>query len=276
MKVVIPDNLKGSELFKFLKENKSALIAQKKAIGKHCDAISFTPEYYQLKDKAAIKTVVNEIPSDATTFKVKVVANAALWMDSQRDVLLPDCWQKSISEGKGRLHLKDHAYKIDAEVGDVTNVYSQNISLSDLGINKPGLTQCLIYESNVNKLYDEKTFAKYKAGKINQHSIGLNYVVIELSVNDNSEYYKEEYANWIKYVDQIINKEEAEKVGYFWVVKEIKLIEVSAVLLGSNELTPTLEVGGKSTDVEPPISTQQQPPIQPFNVSEAIKTTTFF
>ena len=76
MKIVIPEDLKCQELFKFLKQHKSQLIAQKKEIGKHCDAISYTPEYYSIKDKTAIKTVINDIPTDATQFRVKVVGNA--------------------------------------------------------------------------------------------------------------------------------------------------------------------------------------------------------
>ena len=40
--------------------------------------------------------------------------------------------------------------------------------------------------------------------------------------------------------DSIINKEKIDKSGYFWYVTEIKLFEISAVLFGSNELTPTV------------------------------------
>ena len=41
-------------------------------------------------------------------------------------------------------------------------------------------------------------------------------------------------------IDKLGNPEQAEEKGYFWLVREAKLIEISAVLLGSNELTPTL------------------------------------
>ena len=47
--------------------------------------------------------------------------------------------------------------------------------------------------------------------------------------------------NWAKYYPQVINKSEVDKDRYFWAVTEIKLVEYSAVLWGSNELSITVE-----------------------------------
>jgi hypothetical protein len=80
----------------------------------------------------------------------------------------------------------------------------------------------------------------------------MRYIKLDLAVND--EDYKEEYAEWNKYINEIGNKEEAEELGYFWAVKEAVLIEISAVLMGSNELTPTIE------NIEPLKNTQKQEP----------------
>lgn len=276
MKVLIDETLKGKELFDFLIANKSNLIAQKKASIKTTDAISYHPSLFHVKGSEVIKTDIGTISPDASNVRVKLVANAAMWMDSQNDVLLRDNWKKTIKDGNGRLHLKDHSYKLESEVGDVVNVYSQDVSLSELGLNKSGTTQCLIYESDVQKSYDEKTFNKYKTGRINQHSIGLNYVKLEMAINDAD--YKEEFANWNTYIDQIINKEDAEASGYFWIVPEIKLVEVSAVLAGANILTPTLQVGKQSdnsTDEQPLKDTVKQPQKSSFDWKAAIKETTF-
>lgn len=270
MKVLIDESLKGKDLFSYLIANKSHLISQKKSSFKTTDPLSFSPEFFNVKDNKASKTILGEISVDATSVRAKIVANTALFMDSQKDVLLPGCWDKTIRDGKGKLHLKDHTFKLEAEVGDVVNIYSQNISLSELGINKAGTIEVLIYESDVKKSYDEKVFTKYRTGKINQHSISLNYVKLDMAIND--EDYKEEFANWNKYIGQLINQKEAEQSGFFWLVPEIKLIECSAVLAGSNELTPTLEVG-KNTVMQPVHTTEEQPPS--FNWSEAIKQTKF-
>src|SRR5438105_5289153 len=204
MKVLIDENLKGKALYKFLVENKSSLINQKKSgLPKTTDPVSCNLEFFNLKDNTASKTAIGNIPEDATSVRAKIVANTFMWMDSQRDVLLPGCADKTIKDGKGRLHLKDHTFKLDAEIGDVFNIYTQNLSLSELGVNKAGTVEVLIYESDVKKSYDEKVFTKYKAGKINQHSISLNYVKLDMAIND--EDYKEEFANWNKYISQIIN-----------------------------------------------------------------------
>ena len=275
MKVLIDENLKGKALYKFLVENKSSLINQKKSgLPKTTDPVSCNLEFFNLKDNTASKTAIGNIPEDATSVRAKIVANTFMWMDSQRDVLLPGCADKTIKDGKGRLHLKDHTFKLDAEIGDVFNIYTQNLSLSELGVNKAGTVEVLIYESDVKKSYDEKVFTKYKAGKINQHSISLNYVKLDMAIND--EDYKEEFANWNKYISQIINKDEAEKAGFFWIVPEIRLIECSAVLAGANELTPTLEVGNKDTFSQPVQATEEKP-LEPeaFNWSANIKQTKF-
>jgi hypothetical protein len=141
------------------------------------------------------------------------------------------------------------------------------MKLTDLGLNQSGSTQVLIFETDVMASYNEKIFNQYKLKKINQHSIGLQYVKISLCINDKDS--EKEYDFWNKYYPQVINKEVVDQRGYFWVVTEIKLLENSCVLFGSNELTPTLDVKA-STESQPPSGTgKNQPP--PFDSLGAIK-----
>jgi hypothetical protein len=49
---------------------------------------------------------------------------------------------------------------------------------------------------------------------------------------------------------QVINKDVANSRGYFWVIYEIKLLEVSAVLWGANELTPCIDNEEKSEETK--------------------------
>lgn len=256
-KILIDENLKGKDLYKFLVEHKQALIAQKKSMIKRTDAVSASPFYLNVKDGVATKAAVGEIAEDATSVRVKVVANTAMWVDSQMDCLLPDSGKKSIKERKNLIpHLHDHIHELDAEVGDVKNIYYQDIPLSDLGINKQGTAQALIFETEIMKAYNERVFNKYKAGKVKQHSIGLQYVKIELAVNDEES--EKEFDFWNKYYSLLLNPEVAEERGFFWVVSEYKLLENSAVLFGSNALTPTLEV--KTDTIEQPSSDTEQEP----------------
>lgn len=272
-KIVIDDTLKGPELTKFLTENKKELVAQKKAMIKRTDPVGCSPSLMLTKGNKIVKAAPEDISNDTNSVRVKVVANTALFMDSQYDVLIPDCWKTTIKQRKGLIpHLHDHIHEIGAEVGDVEDIYSQDISLSDLGINKSGKTQCLIFETDIKKSYNEIVFNKYKSGKINQHSIGLQYIRMDLAINDEES--EKEYDFWTKYYKQLINPEFAEERGFFWVIQEIKLLENSCVLFGSNELTPTLSVG-KIDSLELPGLQPVVPSPSRFDVSKAIQETTF-
>jgi hypothetical protein len=114
----------------------------------------------------------------------------------------------------------------------------------------------LFMDSRIIKGYNERIFNEYANGLINQHSVGMQYVKIDLAVNDEDE--EDEYKVWTDNIDSLGNKEEAEKLGYFWLVREAKLIEISAVLLGSNSLTHTIEPLKDTQKTEPHKSTQTE------------------
>lgn len=274
-RVIIPEGLKGKDLARFVSQNKDALIAQKKSIPvKYADAVSFGVNLYNIKDGIATKSEGSaSVSNDTGTVRVKVVANTANWCDSHMDVLLPGCWDKSIKERKGFIpHLHDHVHTLEAEVGDVVDIYSQTISLTELGLSKSGTTEVLVFETDIRKDYNEKVYYKYLKGKVKQHSIGLQYIKLGLAINDDED--TAHYELWNKYIDQVINREMVEQHGYFWVVPEIKLLENSAVLFGSNELTPTL--GVKSDTLDEPVDTTQTEPLKSeFNIREAIEKTNF-
>jgi hypothetical protein len=160
-------------------------------------------------------------------------------MDSHDDVHAKGCFSKSIKERGDRVfHLHDHKFERTAKVGNPIRLYEEEIAWKDLGVNKMGTTQALHMDTEIFKSYNSQIFDEYKNGLVDQHSVGMQYVKIDLAVGD--EEYEEEYKLWVDNIDQVGNKEQAESKGYFWLVREAKLIEVSAVLLGSNELTPTL------------------------------------
>jgi hypothetical protein len=267
-RIDIPEDLKGKELFKFLIDNKTALVAQKKSMLKHADVMVF--DALPIKTEA-VKSTDNT--NDNGICSVKVVANTAWYCDSQMDVLLPDNAKKSISERKGLIpHLHDHVHEIGAQVGDVKNIYYQTMSLSELGINKIGSTQVLVFETDIKKSYNEQVYNLYKAGRIKQHSIGLQYVKMGLAINDEESV--AEYELWQKYQANVINQDIIQEKGFFWVVPEIKLLENSAVLFGSNPITPTLSAKQDDTTNEPSDDTQEQP--LKFDMSKAIKQVSFF
>jgi len=161
-------------------------------------------------------------------------------MDSHDDVHFKGIFSKSIKEnGTKVLHLHDHVHELAAKVGTPLEVYEKEVSWADVGLKTGGTTTALLMDTRIEKERNPNIFKDYLNGSINQHSVGMQYVKIDLAVNDPEE--EEEYATWNKYKDEVINIEKAEEQGFFWAVTEAKLIEISCVIAGSNELTPTLE-----------------------------------
>lgn len=205
--------------------------------------------------KAEIKTVkgglttltdCNVIKTDKATNDTQtklertIVGNTYMWMDNHDDVHAKGVFTKSIKERQGDIfHLHDHEFKLTSKVGEPKRVYEKELLWSDFGVDKAGTTTALLMDSEILKDYNDKIFNAYAKGQIKQHSVGMQYVKIDLAVNDDE--YEEEYKVWQDNIENIGNKELAEQKGYFWLVREAKLIEISAVLLGSNSLTPTLE-----------------------------------
>lgn len=207
----------------------------------------------------ASKSIVKE---DSNEIDRTIIGNTYMWMDSHEDVHAKNVFSKSIKERQNSIfHLHDHEFKITSKVGEPKSIYESEVTWKSLNVNKSGTTQALFMDTSIKKDYNEQIFNEYKSGKINQHSVGMQYVKIDLAVND--EDHEEEYKVWSDNIDNIGNKELAEQKGFFWFVREAKLIEISAVLLGSNELTPTLNTESKeavsntSTTIEPSVDTQK-------------------
>lgn len=260
MRITIPTFDTKKELFQHLVDNKKSLIAQKKSLPIWSEPVSFPVIKVDGEGKVGYGVSVKSnapVTENVDVLRVKVVANTANWIDSHKDMILPGAANKSITERKGIIpFLHDHEHKLDAEIADVIDIYPQQMSLRELGLKMGGTTESIIFIGDVRREYNEKVFEKYKAGRIKQHSIGLQYISLDLAVND--EDWGKEKDFWDKYYPQVINKDVADQDGYFWVINEYRLIENSAVLFGSNVLTPTLDNNMK--DIGPVATTQDKEP----------------
>lgn len=226
-----------SELFAYLIENKDMLIAQKKSATKFTDVVSYFPEVEKTVTKAKYPYENDE---EKGILKRTLVANTYNWMDTYGDVHLSGTFSRSIEQkGTKIFHLQSHVMDWSAKVGTPTAVYEKQISWRELGIGKTGMTEALFVESDIKKAYNEIMYDAYKNDEVDQHSVGMQYVNIALAVNDPDDYPRE-HEEWQKHIGKLGNRKAAEDRGFFWAVYEAKLIEVSAVLMGANELTPTL------------------------------------
>jgi hypothetical protein len=243
------ENLEGKDLFDFLVKNKQTLIAQKKAVTKHADNVPFL--FLSNTNKAPFSPSENE-----NEIKVKVVINTTNLMDSHSDVHIPGLWKKSLRENRMLMHLQEHKMSFDKIIADSKDLkaYTQDFDWGSLGFTMPGNTEALIFESKIKKERNPYMFEQYKNGYVRNHSVGMQYVKLFLAINDKD--YKEEYETWERYIGEVVNRTDCEKQGFFWAVTEAKVIEGSAVPLGSNTVTPTLENNMKA--FEPEQSTQPE------------------
>lgn len=240
MKIAVPQFKSNKELYDYLIARKQEMIDLKKSELKKADSVAY--------DVCEIKTVATKAAEQqkadtATEIQRTIVGNTYYWLDSHEDIHVSGCFATSIQQrGAARIsHLHDHLHQLDAKVGKFSDVYEQPVSWRDLGVNIDGNTVSLMADSTIKSALNSKIFDMYKAGEVDQHSVGMMYVDLQLMINDPER--AKEYALWQAIYPLVGNKQKLDEKGYAWVVKECKLIEISAVLNGSNEVTPTLMPG---------------------------------
>lgn len=270
MKIELPDFSDKSKLVDYLVSNKSALIAQKKSVTKHADAIGYGVQFIVGKDESTVKAenAGGIIGADATQIKVRSIINTTKLFDSHGDVHIDQLWNKSLKEGSFYL-VNQHNFSFEGIVSDNVKAFAKQMDWLDLGINYEGKTQALVFDSIIDKADSPYMFEKYRTGKVKQHSVGMQYVKMDLAVNDNR--YEKEYAVWQKYFDEIANKEDALTAGYFWAVTEAKVIEGSAVVKGSNWATPTQSIQQTKSQPDDSTGKKSNEPPKALKASELIK-----
>lgn len=249
---------KSKKLFDFLIKNEKTLIAQKKAEMKRADAI-VCPMSFLNKNNLELKTNESFNP-DSDRFKVRIIINTTNILDSHGDVHIDGLWKKSLLENKMIMHLQEHNMKFESIIsdGDDLKAYTKYYNWKELGFDFEGETQALVFDSIIKSKRNPYMFDQYSKGYVRNHSVGMKYVKLALAVNDeNNEKY---FEIWEKYYDKIANKALADEKGFFWAVTEAKLIEGSAVPLGSNITTITIE-----NNLKEPLLSTQQIDIEPSN-----------
>lgn len=229
----IPNFENKADLTAFLMENKQLLLTNKRAQIKHSDVVSFVPE---------VEVVEKAESSDPMT--VKVVINTIGVLDSHGDVHMKGIWNKTVKENKNVYLLQEHRMQFDKIISDSVKASVQDISWKDLGVKAQGTTEALVFEAKLDAERNPFMVKQYQKGWVKNHSVGMQYVKLKLAINDPEA--KEEFEEWNKSIDSVINKKDAENKGYFFAIYEAKMFEGSAVPIGSNSITPTLESNVKS------------------------------
>jgi hypothetical protein len=237
----IPSFENSKDLFKFLRENEEMLILEKKEQIKEAYEIG----YFTGKELKVSKSLTTEKADTETVLYRTVVINTTNYLDSHRDVHIPGLWNKSLQENKRIVFLQEHKRQFDKVIakGDDLKAYVKNFQWNELGYNVQGQTEALTFEATIKADRNKEMFDLYKKNEIDQHSVGMRYVKLVMCFNDPDE--GAEWEAWQKYAPQIINQDALEGLKYFWAVTEAKVIEGSAVLMGSNPITPAVPIKEK-------------------------------
>lgn len=227
-------SLSRNEKIAWLKANKSDQIAMKKATVKHCDATVLP--FVDRNNSINKMLPERNLPLDTEDVIYRtLIANTYNYMDSHNDVHFNNLFKKSIIETKKIFLLHDHKFEVGAQIGRVMKAYEQDGRFIYFGYNSSKDTQALLLDVVIEKAKNKSVFEQYKNEEIDQHSVGMQYVQVDLALDDKAD--PNAYALYHKSLPLIGNSDAVEKQGYFFAVSEAKLRETSAVLMGSNPIT---------------------------------------
>lgn len=156
--------------------------------------------------------------------------NTAYYYDSDKDVSLPGCNVKSITErgpDSSAVQKIKHLFNHDWSLlpGKIQVLEEKTID---------GVTGTYFETKMTNTTLGNDTLINYQEGVYDNHSFGFQYI--------DGEYVDESMSEWSKYLNLLINPKDAEKYGYMFVWKEYRMFEGSTVAFGANALTPYLGV----------------------------------
>lgn len=190
---------------------------------------------------------IKQVDDEART--IKAIGNTYFLIDSDGDMLVKGCAVKSIndrgpnSQATAKIKFQsDHILNTKNTVGRIT-VLDERLLDGNTVLYFEG------FIPETRKGNDD--LINYQEGVFDNHSIGFRYKIIEIADANSSD--QNEVKNWNEFYPQAINPEVADAMGFFWVVKEIELFEISVVSYGANKLTPYL--GSKSREENNKIKT---------------------
>lgn len=248
MKPDIPKFETKKELFAWLKEHNEDIIYQKKASFKRADSFD-TPTGLMIKE--FIPKVMKGV-NDENSIKVRAIINTTYIKDSHDDVHIDDIWKQSLKQNKRIKHIQEHQMAFDKVISDKGDLraFTKMYEWRELGYDVDGKTQALVFDSVVKQERNPVMYKEYKQENVDNHSVGMYYVNVKLAMNsddEGDEKYKDVYD---KHIDRIANKDQVAKDGFFYAVYEAKAIEGSAVINGSNPITPTYSTSKTKEEIE--------------------------
>ena len=197
----------------------------------------------------ALSATASEV-SQEETIVVEGVAIIANYIDKHGSIFTTDCLSESLAETV--IHNADHVRDFAHLISNSVEVELREIPFSELGEDREGSATAFCFKSEFSKEDNSAMFKEYKRNRVKYHSIEFDWsrrsdeILCVASTYNAPDEYK---ANWDKYYDKVLNKEVADARGWFYVYEKAPIIAVSAVVLGSNKVTPTLSTRGYSEEM---------------------------
>lgn len=184
--------------------------------------------------------VIKQVDEEGRT--IKAIANTYFFIDSDLDMLIPGVAEQSIndrgpnSKAIAKIkHQSDHILNTNNVVGRITVLDERQVDGKDV----------LYFESFIPEtVKGNGHLENYKEFIYDNHSIGFRFKSLVLAERDSVN--EPNKQAWDEFFPLALNPEVAEMHGFFWVIKEIELFEISVVSFGANSLTPNL--GAKSKE----------------------------
>ena len=222
-------------MFKALKSNSARIISLKKATVKNSEGISNILSVRNGSDKS--------IEGLEDGFIYPIISNT-MYMDSHKDVHDNGSMNKTVKEQQGKVH---YALNHDLNVGKIiaypndVDMLMKTVTWKSLGREYEGTTELLMFKTNLQDYSPQDARIAIEQKLPVQNSISMIYKDIVLAVNSEDKDLRTEKKAYDSIIDKVANKEEVEKDGYLWIVKQLAIRnEGSMVTLGSNDVTPII------------------------------------
>lgn len=234
------------DMIRFMKNNFKELLYLKKSEYK----TDVNPMISGLKTKS----FTPEINVKSDIIEVEAVINTTNIIDSHMDLHLESTWNKTVNDNPHTYHLQEHVNSFSHVLSSKASQRNEVMNFNKLGLDVDFQTVANINRFVLSRDKNKLMFDSYAKGEVSQHSVGMRYVNLSIAYHDEDDQKEMDYFNEMK--AKAVNPEVADRYGYFWVISEAMKREGSAVLFGSNSVTPTLYV----KDFEPSKDTRKKEP----------------
>jgi hypothetical protein len=255
------------DLFCALKKNEGLIIECKKQEIKSVDKGSLGCHGVLKGEVIAINEALKGIGFNAKQGYLYPIISTTNWFDTHKDVHFDPCFNKTAKEQQGKVfYCGDHDLSLKGILAKQShvNMLVKSIPWQLVGKDYEGSTKALLFEIEESKMRAD-ALDYIKTVPDAQNSIRMVYVTIKMGMNSSNEAHKVNKAYYESRIDEIANKDEVEKEGYFFGVEELKILKEGSLVVagGSNSATsiymPKIEaVIDTSRNIEPSNDTQKQ------------------